>query len=267
MARGEQARSPRWDVALYARFAADRARPAADLIARIPLAAPRWIVDLGCGTGTITARLADRWPDATVTGLDSAPEMLAVARSGRPRGIVWIEADIAAWRPDAAPDLLFSNAALQWLGDHRNLFPRLMGMLAPGGVLAVQMPANHDAPSHRLMAVCAGEGPWAGRLVPLLRSLPVAPPAFYFDLLAPLAAVVDIWQAEYLQVLEGANPVVDFVRGSGLKPLLDALDEPERGVFLALYAARIRHAYPRRTDGRTLFPFRRLFIVARAPGG
>jgi len=264
-------KAPRWDPALYGRFAAERERPALDLIGRIPLSSPASIVDLGCGPGNVTLRLARRWPDARITGVDNAPQMLAEARrlqapGGCHSGLYWVEADIAVWTPDPAPDLVFSNAALQWLGGHATLFPRLFSAVAPGGILAVQMPANQTAPSHRLMADCARAGPWADRLVPLLRPDPVAPAAFYYDLLAPRAAGIDIWETEYLQVLEGEDPVVSFVCGTGLKPLCDALAEPERGAFLALYAERIWAAYPRRADGRTLFPFRRLFIVARARG-
>ncbi|MFO1189840.1 MAG: methyltransferase domain-containing protein [Alphaproteobacteria bacterium] len=271
-------KAPRWDPVLYGQFAAERERPARDLIGRISLSSPASIVDLGCGPGNVTLGLAQRWPDARITGVDNAPQMLAEARglrahpdgsplAGRFQGSVdWVEADIATWAPDQPPDLVFSNAALQWLGSHATLFPRLFAALAPGGVLAVQMPANHDAPSHRLMADCARQGPWADRLVPLLRPDPVAPAAFYYDLLAPRAAGIDIWETEYLQVLAGEDPVVAFVRGTGLKPLCDALAEPERGAFLAFYAERIRAAYPRRADGCTLFPFRRLFIVARGRG-
>lgn len=267
MPPADGARSPRWDPALYTRFASERERPALDLIARIPLVAPKAIADLGCGTGNVTARLFERWPKAAVTGIDNAPAMLAEARARPERALTWVEADIAAWVPGQPPDLIFSNAALQWLGDHARLFPGLLGMLAPGGVLAVQMPANQDAPSHRLMAECARAGGWAKRLVPLLREAPVAPPTYYYDLLAPAAAAIDIWETEYLQVLNGDDPVVTFVRGTGLKPLIDALAPPERAEFLALYARRVREAYPRRGDGTTLFPFRRLFMVVRARGG
>lgn len=264
MSRPDGVKSPRWDPAVYALYAEERERPALDLIARIPLGAPGRIVDLGCGPGNVTARLARRWPEAAITGIDNAPPMLAEARRCPERQVTWIEADITTWVPDGAPDLIFSNAALQWLPDHAALFSRLFGLLAPGGVFAVQMPANNDAPSHRLMADCVRAGPWAEKLVPLLRQAPVAPPDFYFDLLAPRAARIDIWQTEYLHILTGEDPVVTFLGGTGLKPLLDALAEPGRSAFLALYAERIRAAYPRRPDGRTIFPFRRLFIVAHA---
>jgi trans-aconitate 2-methyltransferase len=187
--------------------------------------------------------------------------MLAAARTAAP-GITWQEADIGSWRAPRPADLLFSNAALHWLDDHAGLFPRLAEDLGAGGVLAVQMPRNHGAPSHTEMVAAAEVGPWRDRLRPALRARPVAEPAVYRDLLRPHVAQLDIWETEYLHELEGDNPVVQWTRGSALKPLLDALDESERSAFLAEYAGRIRLAYPPRPDGRTLLPFRRLFIVA-----
>jgi trans-aconitate 2-methyltransferase len=263
----DRAKTPRWDPALYGRFADLRERPAADLIVRIPLDAPQRIVDLGCGPGAVTARLAARFANAAIDGVDISRPMLDQARALGLSRVTWIERDIVGWVPDAAPDLIFSNAALQWLGDHAGLFPRLFGFLAPGGVLAVQMPANHRAPSHEVMIECAGMDRFAATLGPILRPEPVKTPAFYHDLLADAAAALDIWETEYLQVLEGEDPVVSFVSGTGLKPLLDALGQGEREAFLALYTERIRAAYPKRRDGKTLFPFRRLFLIARARPG
>jgi trans-aconitate 2-methyltransferase len=253
--------APGWDPGKYLEFADQRLRPALDLLARIPLAAPAVVYDLGCGAGNVTRRLAERWPGAAVTGVDSSGAMLARARAADP-GIAWVEADLGTWRAPRAADLVFSNAALHWLDEHAALFPRLIGELAPGGVLAAQMPRNHGAPSHTEMAAAAEAGPWRSRLAPLLRARPVASPDVYYDLLAPHVARLDVWETEYLHVLEGENPVVEWTRGSALKPLLDALEEPERSAFLADYAARIARAYPRRPDGRTLLRFRRLFIVA-----
>jgi len=251
-----------WDPAQYLKFSGERLQPALDLIARIPLVAPASIVDLGCGAGNVAQVLAARWPDTELTGVDSSADMLAKARVALPIAH-WVEADIGRYRPTTPPDLIFSNAALHWLDDHAALFPRLLGLAKPGGVVAVQMPRNHGAPSHRAMAEAAREGPWAKLLAPVLRESPVAEPAFYHDLLRPLAKALDIWETEYLHVLEGDNPVVAWTKGTALKPLLDALSEPLRGAFEADYAKRIRAAYPPRGDGRTLFPFRRLFILAR----
>jgi trans-aconitate 2-methyltransferase len=250
-----------WDPGKYLEFADHRLRPALDLLARIPLAAPAVVYDLGCGAGNVTRLLAERWPTAAITGVDGSAAMLARARAA-PSRIAWVEADLRTWRPPRPADLVFANAALHWLGDHAALFPRLVDALASGGVLAVQMPRNHAAPSHTEMIAAAEAGPWRARLAPLLRRRPVADARAYHDLLAPHVSRLDIWETEYLHVLEGDNPVVEWTRGSALKPLLDALEEPERSAFVAEYAARIARAYPRRPDGRTLFPFRRLFIVA-----
>lgn len=251
-----------WDPAQYLRFADLRRRPALELMVRVPLAEATTIYDLGCGTGNITKILAERWPQATVVGVDSSAEMLAEA--GKPTGRLRFEqADLARWQATAPADLIFSNAALHWLDDHPVLFPGLVKSLKPGGWLAVQMPRNHGAASHTAMIAAAEAGPWAGRLKPVLRPNPVAVPAVYYDLLAPHADSIDIWETEYLQILDGSNPVVEWTKGTALRPLLAALEEPERSGFHAAYAERILAAYPPQADGRTLFPFRRLFLLAR----
>jgi trans-aconitate 2-methyltransferase len=187
--------------------------------------------------------------------------MLAKARKAAPDG-EWVEADIRAWQPDGRPDVIFSNAALQWLDDHRQLFPTLLRCLAAGGILAVQMPRNHDNPSHTGMVEAAAAGPWRSALTAVLRPHPVHPPQIYWNALAAEAASLDVWETEYLQALSGENAVVEWTKGSALKPLLDALDEPWREQFLLDYTARMAKAYSRQPDGTTLFPFRRLFIVA-----
>ena len=250
-----------WDPTQYLAFAGHRLRPAMDLLARIPIESPATVIDLGCGAGNATKMLAERWPGAKVTGVDSSAEMLARARTESPE-IDWVEADVGAWRPTAPVDVLFSNATLHWLDDHDALFPRLAGYAAPGGAFAVQMPANFRAPSHRLVHDAARAGPWCTVLEPMLEDSPTGMPAFYYDLLAPLAKSLDIWETEYLQVLTGDNPVAEFTKGTWLRPYLDALNEPYRGQFETEYRRRIRDAYPERADGTTLFPFRRLFIVA-----
>jgi trans-aconitate 2-methyltransferase len=253
---------PTWDPQQYLKFADHRLRPALDLLAQIPLEHPSAIYDLGCGPGTITRLLAERWPAAQVTGVDSSAAMLEKARKEAP-DITLLQADIATWSAPAPADLLYSNATLQWLGDHPTLLPRLIAQLAPGGVLAVQMPHNHDSPSHVLMRAAAQDGPWRARLTAVRSIHPVLPPAEYYAMLAPLARQVDIWETEYLHVLEGDDPVVEWTRGTGLRPYLDALDEPDRSHFLADYRARCAAAYPKQPDGRTLLPFRRLFFVVR----
>lgn len=251
----------KWDPGQYLAFADLRLRPALDLLMRIPTAAPSFVVDLGCGPGNLTPDLKARWPEARVVGVDSSAEMLAKARAAVP-GAEFARADIGTWTPDARPDVIFSNAALHWLDGHHQLFPRLFGELAPGGTLAVQMPRNHGAPSHTEIVSTVAAGPWKDRLEPLLRPSPTHPPGVYYNLLAPLAARLDIWETEYLQVLEGRDPVKEFTKGSALKPFLDALKGEERAAFEEAYASRLRRAYPPQPDGRTLFPFRRLFLVA-----
>jgi len=250
----------RWDPAQYDRFANDRLRPARDLLERIPHDAPALVCDLGCGNGNAVPLLRERWPGARLVGVDRSSEMLAEARA-RETGVTWIEADIADWSPQAPPDVLFANAALHWLDDHEGLFPRLAAMLAPDGVLAVQMPRNTAAPSHQCLKEAARVGPWRNKLTDL-RVRVVPGPVFYYDRLAPHCRRIDIWETTYLHVLEGDDPVVSWTAGSALRPYLARLDGEEREGFLAAYRDCVARAYPRRADGRTLFPFRRLFIVA-----
>lgn len=259
-ARGSR-RGASWDPAAYTEFIDERLRPARDLIKRIPPIEPRLITDLGCGTGWATRLLAERWPGATVTGIDSSAEMLAAAREAAGT-IDWLEGDIAGWQPAEPPGLIFSNAALHWLNNHPVLVPRLLDALAPGGVLAVQMPRNYDAPSHRALAELAHERRWRERLAAVLRPWPVAEPQVYLAMLIERAARVDIWETTYWHVLSGDNPVLAWVSGTVLRPLLAVLDEDERATFIAAYGRRLAEAYPPRSDGRTPFPFRRLFIIA-----
>ncbi len=254
----------RWEPYQYLNFAGPRLRPALDLLAAVPAMDAARVYDLGCGTGNMAAHLRSRWPEAAIGGVDSSEEMLAAARAAHP-DMDWTQADLATWAPEAPADLLYSNAALQWLGDHGALLPRLVRCLAPGGVLAMQMPGNFGSPSHTLIQEVAAEGSWAGRLAGVGLRDPVASPEAYYGILAPFTRNLDIWETTYLHVLEGADPVVEWSRGTALRPVLAALwSESERAAFLAEYAARIRAAYPPRPDGRTLFPFRRLFIVAQA---
>src|SRR5262249_51943262 len=181
------------------------------------------LAELGCGTGVHARAIAARWPDRTFTAIDSSPEMLKQA-AATPSSIRWVEADLTSWTPPEKLALIFSNAALQWVDHHETLFPRLMGMLVPSGVLAVQMPRNFDAPSHALMRGVAGAGTWATPWRPLLRPDPVAGPDVTYDRLAPLAREgLDIWETEYLHVLSGDDAVLTWMRGTALRPLLTAL--------------------------------------------
>jgi trans-aconitate 2-methyltransferase len=257
----------RWDPDLYLRFSDHRLRPALELLDRAPLAAPQTIYDLGCGAGELTRIIASRWPTAAVHGLDSSAEMLQKA-SAEPGPVRWIEADVSQWRPDEPPDLIYSNAALHWVDGHTQLFPQLVSFLRPGGCLAVQMPLSWGAPSHVLMReTLANGGPNGAALGTTQLRQAVARKWVdeadeYYDLLAGRAATLDIWETEYLQVLSGDDPVLEWVKGSGLRPILNGLDDAERDLFLAEYRQRLRAPYPVRPDGRTLYPFRRLFIVA-----
>jgi trans-aconitate 2-methyltransferase len=255
-----------WDPNQYLKFSDHRLRPALDLLAQIALEAPRSVYDLGCGPGNITHLIAERWPGATVTGLDSSAEMLAKARRDFPK-LELVQADIASWSPPAPADLLFTNATLQWLEDHERLLPRLVGQLASGGILAVQMPRNHRSPSHTLIEEAAAAGPWSAGLA-AVRRRSVDAPEFYYRLLASRTKRLDIWETEYLQVLPptgpgGENAVVAWTKGTSLRPYFDALDEPERTSFLDAYRTRIAAAYPAQPDGSTLLPFKRIFIVAQ----
>ena len=251
-----------WDPAQYLKFAGERMRPAVDLLARVPVAAPGTVVDLGCGAGNLAPLLMARWPAAQLTGVDSSPEMLARARAAYPQA-QFVQGDIGAWRPAQPVDVLYSNAALHWLDRHERLFPALLEALAPGGWLAVQMPRNFNAPSHTSIVETLEQGPWRAQLEPLVRREPVAPPGFYWRLLEPRAAELQVWETEYLQVLEGDNPVAEYTKGTWLKQFLDLLQGAERAAFEAAYRERVRAWYPPEADGRTLFPFRRLFLVAR----
>jgi trans-aconitate 2-methyltransferase len=249
-----------WSPEQYLKFAAPRFRPALDLLNRITVTNPKTVFDLGCGTGNVTRALIERWPQAEVTGVDDSEAMLAQAAKDLP-GARWVRQGLAQWRPAQPTDVIYSNAALHWLPAHEEVFPRLVGYLAPGGVLAAQMPANFNAPSHTLITETMRSERWCAKFTQFQMRKPIAEPAFYYGLLAPLAASLDIWVTEYIQVLEGKDPVKEYTKGTWLRQFLDALPEAERDDFEEDYAARVRLAYPARPDGKTLFPFKRLFIV------
>ncbi|MBV8592923.1 MAG: trans-aconitate 2-methyltransferase, partial [Caulobacteraceae bacterium] len=225
-----------WSAAQYMAFEAERTRPVRDLVAAIETDPVRTAVDLGCGPGNSTEALIQRFPEAAVSGLDSSPDMVAAARQRLPR-IDFAVADAADWRPTAPLDLVFANAVFQWVPDHQRLFPHLMEALAPGGSLAVQMPDNLGEPAHVLMRETAAKGPWRAKLAAAATARPALRPAErYYDLLRPLAAKVDIWRTTYHPVLEGGvAAVIEWFKGTGLRPFLTPLDEPERGAFLAAY--------------------------------
>lgn len=251
-----------WDPHLYLQFGDERTRPAADLLSRIDLVRPRRIVDLGCGPGNSTRLLRRRWPEATLLGLDNSLEMIGAARESFPEGS-WILGDIAGWHDPDSFDLVFSNAALQWVPDHGSLFPRLMARLKTGGVLAAQMPAHLASPLHRQILEVAEAPPWRDRMAAARTAIRVERPSFYYELLWPLAKRVDLWETEYTHVLESVEAILRWIGGTGLRPFLDALPEPaEKEAFKGLLLARLKQSYPPQQDGAVLFPFRRLFLVA-----
>lgn len=250
-----------WDPKTYLDFEDERTRPAAELLARVNPKNPVHVIDLGCGPGNSTALLARRWPKAKLEGLDSSEPMLDQARRS---GITaqWHSGDIPSWTPKHRYDVIFTNATIQWIEDQETLLPRLMSHLEPGGVLAFQVPTNFNEPSHRLMRDVAAEGPWSTKLKDV-RNLVLGTAQGYYDMLEPHAASLDIWESEYLQVFTGEDPVYRWVSGSGLRPFVNALAGAEREDFVADYKRRLAAAYPMRASGKTLFPFKRLFVVAR----
>jgi len=256
-----------WNPEQYLKFGDHRLRPAFDLIARIPVAAPNVVYDLGCGAGNVTRILSDRWPSASVIGVDHSKQMLEKARLESDR-IRWVQEDVADWIPEQSPDLVFSNATLHWLPDHDILIPRLAAFIRPGGCLAIQMPLSFDLPSHQLMREVLASGNSGAAfgsqvLRDRLSHRPVANAACYHDILSRCSQQVDVWETEYLHILEGDDPVLEWVKGTGLRPVLNELQGDECERFLDIYRSRLNEAYPKRPDGHTLYPFRRLFVVAQ----
>jgi trans-aconitate 2-methyltransferase len=245
----------------YLKFADERTRAARDLLAQVLLKSPRLVYDLGCGPGNSTELLIERYPEARIVGVDSSPDMLAKARQSYPHAH-FIEDDLTNWQPSEEPDLLFANAVFQWVPDHLLVLRRLIAALPKGGVLAVQMPDNLNEPSHVAMRETAAEGRWARKLEKLGQvrdRLPAV--ATYYDALTPGAARVDIWHTIYNHPLDGPDGIVEWVKGTGLRPYIDPLDGEERRAYLARYRARIAKAYPLAGDGKALLRFPRLFIV------
>lgn len=254
---------PTWDPQTYARYSAERSRPFFDLVARVDAGAPASVVDLGCGSGDLTAALGRRWQQAQVLGIDSSQQMLDQAPAAR--GLRFEPGDVRQWSPDGPVDVLVSNAVLQWVPDHLPLLTRWVQHLSPGGWIAMQVPGNYAEPSHQLMREVASEPPFAGQLAGVLRGTDsVESPATYATALAEAGCTVDAWETTYLHVLHGDDPVLQWVRGTGLRPVLDALaDDPAlSAAFVGEYSARLRTAYPPAPWG-TLMPFRRIFAVGQ----
>ncbi|MDQ1036764.1 trans-aconitate 2-methyltransferase [Streptomyces sp. V3I8] len=264
--------TPTWDPDQYLRHAEHRARPFAELLDRVPALPgdPARIADLGCGPGNVTGLLASRWPAAHITGYDNSAEMLA--RTGEHAGptagggrLDFTHADLTDWAPPQTYDLIVSNAALQWVPGHLEAFGPWLDAVAPGGTFAFQVPDNIDAPLHALMRELAGSARWKGRLDGVLRRADsVHDPLVYLDRLARLGCATDVWETTYLQILPGEDAVLDWSKGTGMRPVLTALaDDPEAAdAFTAEYRDLLRAAYPAAPYG-TVLPFRRLFAVAR----
>lgn len=256
-----------WDPQTYDAFATERGRPFVDLLARVGATSPRRVVDLGCGDGALTATLRDRWPRAAVHGLDSSPDMISSAREQRPSdtGLTFDIANLAAWAPDARTDVVVSNAALQWVPGHNQLLTTWARSLPPGAWLAWQVPGNFDAPVHSLLREVVDRPRWRASLSGVLRHAgAVAEPVDYAELLLDAGLAADVWETTYLHLLHGPDPVLHWMRGTGLRPVLGALAPAEVSEFEADYGAALRAAYPPGRHG-TYLPFRRILCVGRVP--
>jgi trans-aconitate 2-methyltransferase len=261
--RRENPKMTDWNAAQYLKFEDERTRPSADLLARVPIERAGRCMDLGCGPGNSTELLVNRFPDAAVSGLDSSPAMIAAARERLP-AIAFEVAEIATWRPRERFDLIFANAVLQWVPDHRTELQRLAGFLERGGCLAVQMPNNLDEPSERLTREVAAEERWADKLASSTAAREqIATFDDYYDLLSAAGCTADIWQTTYVHALDGPEAIVEWFKGTALRPFVDPLQGEERSAFLSRYQAKIAEAYPVQRDGKVLLRFPRLFFVAQ----
>jgi trans-aconitate 2-methyltransferase len=253
---------PEWDPNTYLKFAGERTQPSLDLIQRINLENPRRIIDLGCGPGNSTGALRRRWPEADIAGLDSSPEMIRAAREAYPEG-TWLEGDARTWHADQPYDLVFSNAMFHWLPDHARLCRHLLEQVTAGGALAAQMPAHFDSPLHREIVEVSQDAAWDGRMQSARSAMTREPPGLYYDTLAAAASRLDLWETIYYHVVAGPEAVLEWFLGTGLRPFLEALgSDEERRRFEQMLVERYTATYPRRANGKVLFPFRRLFFVA-----
>ena len=251
-----------WSARQYLQFEDERTRPPRDLLAQVPLDRPRRVVDLGCGPGNSTQLLVERFPDADVIGVNSSPDMLRQARERLP-DCTFVAGDLSTWTPEQGTELLFGNAVFQWVPDHPGVLARLLQSLPPGGVLAVQMPDNTNEPALMLMEKVAASGPWAAAIAQAQAARNDLPrPEDYYDLLRPLCRHVDIWHTHYNHIIESHTGVVEWFKGSALRPFLAPLDPAMRETFTARYTDEISRAYPARHDGKVMLKFPRLFILA-----
>ncbi|MBP2847327.1 trans-aconitate 2-methyltransferase [Dickeya oryzae] len=251
-----------WNPELYLRFANERTRPALELLSRISHPHPTRVTDLGCGPGNSTELLHQAWPQAHVTGVDNSAAMLQQAQQRLP-GCTFQQADIADWQPDTPQDVIYANASLQWLTDHERLLSALVAHLAPGGVLAVQMPDTLSQPTHQLMRSIAAEGPWKDRFgdIDQIRHSLLSP-GQYYDVLVSHGCDVDIWQTTYYHIMGGAQAIIEWLKGTGLRPFLAPLNAQEQQDFLQRYQSGLQAAYPTQADGNSLLIYPRLFMVA-----
>ena len=250
-----------WNPYQYLRFGSERLRPAIELLERINIENPQIIYDLGCGTGSITSILKEKWATADVTGVDASPNMLEMASYSHPE-ITWNQADLNTWEPAITPDLIYSNAAFQWTPDHNILLPKLINTVKENGVFAIQLPRNWHEPSHASICEIARKPQWQDRLEPYIMENPVSEPSYYYDLLAPLCKTIDMWETTYMQVLTGDCPVLEWTKGTVLPPLLAQLTPVEQDSFINMYRERLDSYYMIRANDKTIFPFTRLFIIA-----
>ena len=250
-----------WNPYQYLRFGSERLRPAIELLERINIENPQIIYDLGCGTGSITSILKEKWPTADVTGIDASPNMLEMAADSHPE-VTWHQADLNTWEPDITPDLIYSNAAFQWIPDHNILLTKLINTVKENGVFAIQLPRNWHEPSHASICEIARKPKWQDRLEPYIMENPVSEPSCYYDLLAPLCKTIDMWETTYMQVLTGDCPVLEWTKGTVLPPLLAQLTPIEQESFINMYREHLDSYYIVRVDGKIIFPFTRLFIIA-----
>ena len=252
-----------WSAKQYVAFEDERTRPVRDLLAALPPIDAHAAIDLGCGPGNSTEVLAACYPQANISGIDSSSDMIEAARSRLPH-VRFLVADLQTWQEAGPFDVILANAVLQWIANHESLLPSLVGRLAPRGALALQMPDNLDEPAHRLMREVAAHGPWAAKLAASSAArTPIQGAAWYYELLRPLCSKVDLWRTTYYHFLAGgAEALVEWFKGSGLRPFLEPLDIAERSEFLERYTAAIARAYPPVTDGSVILPFPRVFLTA-----
>ena len=251
-----------WDVNLYMQFENERTQPAIDLVSRININQPRRIIDLGCGAGNSTEILRRRWPDAQIGGLDSSPEMITAARTNNP-DMEWMLGDAGAWHPSTVFDLVFSNAAILWIPKHDELLPHLLNQVAPGGVLAIQIPAQIYSVLHRLILKVADEPEWAPLMAGAKSTFTIENPSYYYDVLIGESNHLDIWETEYCHIMEDHQAIIKWISSTGLRPFIEALaTEKQKQLFIQMLSELVVKAYPPQIDGKVLFPFRRIFLVA-----